>query len=200
MSPREQRKRKVSERLRNVGAGAIIEARGRQLDALEDDNHAMEQEARLLEGEEEYQPGQATDEDEGVFQTSRKKRRTPGKSRARERVGRRRAANKGSTFETSIMTNSPSGGFGVSSKRSGVSIERWNMSLARMLQEEEGYQRPRGMIAFADLTAAPSKVPARPFCAVCGYAAAYTCTRCASRFCSIRCGGIHEQTQCLKVT
>lgn len=191
MSGREHRKRKASEKLHNVDVGVVIEARERRLDALEDDNHAMEQEAKLHEGDEEYEPGQGSEDDEAVFRASAKKKR---RSRAKDRTSRRRAVTAG----LATVDSNPSITTGTGAA-SAAPIERWNMSLARMLQEEEGVSRPPGMVAYDDMTAAPSKKPPRPFCAVCGYSAAYTCTRCRSRFCSIRCNNVHEQTQCLKM-
>lgn len=44
----------------------------------------------------------------------------------------------------------------------------------------------------------PSNRAKRPFCSVCGYYGVYTCTRCGSRFCSIRCNESHKETRCMK--
>lgn len=183
MGQREQRKRKVSSRLKSIDADAAAEARNTWLDTLEDDNHQAEQEAALLQNDDEYLIEGGTnldnlddDEEGSAFRpTSRKKRR----SSTKERALRRR--------------DDEAGGVG------GGGIEKWNMSLTRMLQEEEGMERQKGMVGFQEITAKPSKRPVRPFCAVCGYQAAYTCRRCASRFCSLRCGDVHQQTQCLKM-
>ncbi|CAN7999302.1 zinc finger HIT domain-containing protein 1 [Ixodes scapularis] len=46
----------------------------------------------------------------------------------------------------------------------------------------------------------PSKFPARHFCAVCGFPSNYTCVSCGSRYCSVKCLGIHRDTRCLKWT
>ena len=72
-------------------------------------------------------------------------------------------------------------------------------------------QRARGKAAAAAAAArvaAPSYVTAvvappraaapRHFCSVCGQLAKYTCTRCASRYCSRRCNTTHTETRCLK--
>lgn len=38
----------------------------------------------------------------------------------------------------------------------------------------------------------------RNFCSVCGYIGNYSCVRCGSRFCSIKCNTNHKETRCLK--
>ncbi|XP_015920675.1 zinc finger HIT domain-containing protein 1 [Parasteatoda tepidariorum] len=45
-----------------------------------------------------------------------------------------------------------------------------------------------------------SKYPERHFCAVCGFESAYTCVQCGTKFCSVRCHGVHQDTRCLKWT
>ncbi|KAI6059343.1 Zinc finger HIT domain-containing protein 1 [Aix galericulata] len=47
---------------------------------------------------------------------------------------------------------------------------------------------------------APSRLPQRHFCAVCGFPSAYTCVTCGARYCSSRCLGTHQDTRCLKWT
>ncbi|CAM9958225.1 unnamed protein product [Phaeothamnion confervicola] len=46
--------------------------------------------------------------------------------------------------------------------------------------------------------AAPSALPQRHFCSVCGYYGSYACTRCGARFCSLGCNAHHKETRCLK--
>lgn len=47
--------------------------------------------------------------------------------------------------------------------------------------------------------ATSSALPARQnFCSVCGYIGNYSCVRCGSRFCSIKCNTNHKETRCLK--
>ncbi|KAF4525389.1 hypothetical protein B566_EDAN018328, partial [Ephemera danica] len=46
----------------------------------------------------------------------------------------------------------------------------------------------------------PSEIPQRHFCAVCGFPSNYTCIPCGTRYCSVRCLGIHQETRCLKWT
>jgi len=52
--------------------------------------------------------------------------------------------------------------------------------------------------SYLTVAAAPSMLPQRHFCSVCGYFANYTCTQCGSRFCSVRCNSTHKETRCMK--
>jgi hypothetical protein len=70
--------------------------------------------------------------------------------------------------------------------------------LDRVITEEE-YSLEEGAEAnYANIASAPSTKPARHFCSVCGFASAYTCTRCGLRFCGLRCQRTHKETRCLK--
>lgn len=195
MAQRTGRERKLAERLRNVDSATLAEAAVRQLDALEDDNHAMEREAAELErNDDEFVPTGVDSDDDGdvpMFTKSSKKRRASGaKARKRGKAGRadRSKRRKGSSVSD------------LSKISGGSNIERWNMSLSNMLQREPLSlgQRPARMVHYDALTASASSRPSRPFCAVCGYNAAYTCRRCTARFCSIPCDAVHQQAQCLK--
>ncbi|CAN8004521.1 unnamed protein product [Ixodes hexagonus] len=53
---------------------------------------------------------------------------------------------------------------------------------------------------YTHATVPPSKFPPRHFCAVCGFPSNYTCVSCGSRYCSVKCLGIHRDTRCLKWT
>lgn len=53
---------------------------------------------------------------------------------------------------------------------------------------------------YSTAQAPESKLPERRFCAVCGFPSNYTCTVCGTRYCCIRCLGIHQDTRCLKWT
>ncbi len=46
----------------------------------------------------------------------------------------------------------------------------------------------------------PSLLPARRFCAVCGFQGPYTCVQCGVRYCSVKCEETHKDTRCLKWT
>lgn len=199
---RSQRTRKVSQRFKNIDSAALAEATSRRLDALENDNHAMEEEADIHHGEEDYNPlqDQVDDDDDDdatnlasadgatPFRRSKgasKKRKPPVKPRIRkERATRARPpTNHKPAKRTARSTN----------------IAKWNMPLAQMLLEEDPSKRPTRMVSFHHITARPGARPPRKLCAVCGYAAPYTCPHCALRFCSLRCSAVHEQTQCQKM-
>uniref|UniRef100_A0A915P6M6 HIT-type domain-containing protein n=1 Tax=Meloidogyne floridensis TaxID=298350 RepID=A0A915P6M6_9BILA len=51
-----------------------------------------------------------------------------------------------------------------------------------------------------EITAPPSLLPPRKFCAVCGLKSCYTCVKCGAHFCSIPCRDTHVDTRCLKWT
>ncbi|CCI42802.1 unnamed protein product [Albugo candida] len=75
-------------------------------------------------------------------------------------------------------------------------------SLSRKSSADQSNERYKSIWSSAPnyLTAAakPSTTPARHFCCICGYFASYSCTRCGSRFCRIKCGDQHKKTGCLK--
>lgn len=50
-------------------------------------------------------------------------------------------------------------------------------------------------------SASPPKFrSSRHFCSVCGQNSRYTCLRCGSKYCSMKCSAIHNETRCLKFT
>lgn len=54
-------------------------------------------------------------------------------------------------------------------------------------------------VNYHTIAAKPSAFPARQcFCSVCGYIGHYSCTRCGSKFCSIKCNESHKETRCFK--
>lgn len=177
-SSRSQRKRKVAERVRQVDATALAEARLRRLDALENDNHAAEFEAEALAGEDEYDPDADSDDCLKVGGGGSSKKRSAKRLR-RGSAGRAAKPVK---------------------RRDKAGIEKWNKSLAQALEEDDVGNRPQGMVLYNEIEAGPSLRPPRPFCSVCGFRAAYTCTRCYVRFCSVPCGKLHNETRCLKYT
>ncbi|NXX13682.1 ZNHI1 protein, partial [Podargus strigoides] len=48
---------------------------------------------------------------------------------------------------------------------------------------------------YVSACAAPSRLPQRHFCAVCGFPSPYTCVTCGARYCSSRCLGTHQDTR-----
>ncbi|XP_074787012.1 zinc finger HIT domain-containing protein 1 isoform X1 [Athene noctua] len=67
------------------------------------------------------------------------------------------------------------------------------------LLEEQNLSAAEGP-NYVSACAAPSRLPQRHFCAVCGFPSAYTCVTCGARYCSSRCLGTHQDTRCLKWT
>lgn len=69
-------------------------------------------------------------------------------------------------------------------------------SLEKMIMEQGYYDDNNPN--YVNIAAGPSKLPMRHFCSVCGYLGKYSCVRCGSRFCSIRCNENHKETRCLQ--
>ncbi|XP_069739148.1 zinc finger HIT domain-containing protein 1 [Phaenicophaeus curvirostris] len=67
------------------------------------------------------------------------------------------------------------------------------------LLEEQNLSASEGP-NYVTACAAPSRLPPRHFCAVCGFPCGYACAACGARFCSPRCLGTHHDTRCLKWT
>ncbi|DBA02085.1 TPA: hypothetical protein N0F65_011152 [Lagenidium giganteum] len=75
---------------------------------------------------------------------------------------------------------------------------KWKVkSLAQLVFEEFG-AGDEHTPNYVSVAAAPSVLPARQFCCVCGFFAPYACTRCGSRYCRVRCGDQHKESGCLK--
>ncbi len=67
------------------------------------------------------------------------------------------------------------------------------------LEESELDRLPEGEPSYLTAAAGPPKTrSARKLCSVCGVFSNYTCTRCGTKFCSIRCHTVHSETRCLK--
>ena len=86
---------------------------------------------------------------------------------------------------------------GYISKSGSAVLRRKPKTLDRILDEAR-YTKRDGIIAYDVVAAGPSARPQRHFCSVCGFIGSYTCSRCGSRFCSVRCNNSHKETRCLK--
>ncbi|GMH33647.1 hypothetical protein BSKO_01481 [Bryopsis sp. KO-2023] len=72
-------------------------------------------------------------------------------------------------------------------------------SFSILLKEAELDQVPDDVPTYLTAAAKPAKTSSkRKFCSVCGNISLYTCTRCGSRFCCLKCHSIHKDTRCLK--
>eukprot|EP01039_Chlorochromonas_danica_P001212 gene1211-1322_t len=66
-------------------------------------------------------------------------------------------------------------------------------------QQQQQQQQQQQIINYYTIAAAPPRIrTTHPFCSVCGYLGHYNCTRCGSRYCSIKCNESHMETRCLK--
>ncbi|KAI0565811.1 Vps71/ZNHIT1 [Gracilaria domingensis] len=140
---RGKRKREVANRVKHVDFSVIQQARNRRLEALENDNYAAEQEAILLEGEDEYEPGMESEEE-----MAGKKKST----RTRKRKQRRR--------QRGLKDNR--------AEAKGAGIERWNKSTHAAFEEENLSARPNKMVTWEQMIVPPSSRPPRYFCSTCG--------------------------------
>ncbi|CAN8061658.1 unnamed protein product [Agarophyton chilense] len=172
---RGKRKREVANRVKHVDFSVIQEVRNRRLEALENDNYAAEQEAFLLDGEDEYEPGMESEEEMAG-------RKRPSRGRKRKQRRRKRGLKDNRT------------------EAKGAGVERWNKPTHVAIKEEDLSARPKKMVPWAQMIVSSSSRPPRHFCSTCGYSAPYTCTRCFTRFCSVRCNEVHQETRCLKFT
>lgn len=57
---------------------------------------------------------------------------------------------------------------------------------------------PAHVPSYLTIEAEASRLPARRFCGVCGFASSYTCLLCRAPFCSVKCKLEHDETRCLK--
>uniref|UniRef100_A0A915IG60 HIT-type domain-containing protein n=1 Tax=Romanomermis culicivorax TaxID=13658 RepID=A0A915IG60_ROMCU len=64
----------------------------------------------------------------------------------------------------------------------------------------DGEAKNEDTAGYLNAQAPPSLLPARHFCAVCGFLSVYTCVRCGARYCSLKCLAVHKDTRCLKWT
>lgn len=173
------RKRKLAEGVRSIDEGARREIEVRRLGALESDNYADTEDGKLEAGEddEEYNPLKDEDEEE----TSRKK----------ASLSRRKA--RAAAVAAAAATASQGG-------KLPRGMQRFNKPFLDILADDDPELYPPGSLPYSELSSLPSVKPSRHFCSVCGFEAPYTCVRCGSRFCSVRCGTIHGETRCLKWT
>lgn len=171
MGGRPRRKRHIAERVRTVDSSALVAARARRLESLElDADDSLNAEKDV--SDDDYVFSDSEIESSKTISSSRKRsRRLPGRSSRASR-----------------------------SEKKTAGIEKWNKTLQDALAEDtlSGTLVPEE--SYEAIAAKPSNRPARHLCSICGFFAAYTCTRCAVRFCSVKCGTVHEETRCLKFT
>ncbi|KAG8175511.1 hypothetical protein JTE90_009145 [Oedothorax gibbosus] len=77
--------------------------------------------------------------------------------------------------------------------------QRFRKNFAALLEDEAQFFT-KDKTNYVTAQVPPSKYPPRKFCAVCGFKAPYTCVQCGTRFCSVKCYGVHQDTRCMKYT
>ncbi|KAM3185481.1 hypothetical protein ACTXT7_006288 [Hymenolepis weldensis] len=84
-------------------------------------------------------------------------------------------------------------------RKTTISRAKFKKTFDLLLDEE--YQATKGgQIGTSYFTAAvpDTRLPPRKFCSVCGFFGPYVCVSCGSRYCSIKCRDVHNDTRCLK--
>lgn len=77
---------------------------------------------------------------------------------------------------------------------------KYRKNFLQLLEDEMNTEVRTTEPCYSTAQAPESQMPERHFCAVCGFPSNYTCTVCGTRYCSIRCLGVHQDTRCLKWT
>lgn len=77
---------------------------------------------------------------------------------------------------------------------------KFRKTLLQLLEDDRTHFDESNEPCYSGAQAPPTKFPDRHFCAVCGFPSNYTCTVCGTRYCCIRCLGVHQDTRCLKWT
>lgn len=77
---------------------------------------------------------------------------------------------------------------------------KYRKSLLQLLEDDRTNYDESNESCYSSAQATESKMPDRHFCSVCGFPSDYTCTVCGTRYCCIRCLGVHHDTRCLKWT
>jgi zinc finger HIT domain-containing protein 1 len=190
---RATRTRKVAASLAVVDDDARQRARHARLNALEDDAHVLDD------------VDDDPDDDEFVLDTSDEAdtsddEETPGaaagagaagdgstaagKKRKKKRPAKRTKAARTSRHRSSLS--------GAPSKLK--TLQEW-------IEQDglEEYPEYEPTYLTATVGAATTR-SARTFCSVCGQAGRYTCVRCGTRYCCMKCSVIHTETRCLKFT
>lgn len=166
---RSRENRKVSQRMAVVGEAERQQALAARLDALERDNYQVEEAFGEGSDDEEFHLQGELDEDDEVGGGSRKKKKRKVDGGMRKTRGM-----------IADKTKGPRG------------FREW-------LDEAELDQAPVDLPTYLSVAAGPERTAApRHYCSVCGDSSKYTCTRCGSRYCTIRCYGVHADTRCLK--
>jgi len=72
----------------------------------------------------------------------------------------------------------------------------YRKNFATLIEESGLANLPSSIPTYLTAAAAPSKVPKRLLCTVCGYWGNYKCKKCAMSYCSLDCRGVHDETRC----
>lgn len=100
-----------------------------------------------------------------------------------------------------IPTDEPNGRARKVKRKNGDFVKaKYRKNFLQLLEEDRLNYDETNEPCYISAQAHESKMPERHFCAVCGFPSNYTCTVCGTRYCCIRCLGVHQDTRCLKWT
>ncbi|XP_060534444.1 zinc finger HIT domain-containing protein 1 [Cylas formicarius] len=77
---------------------------------------------------------------------------------------------------------------------------KYRKNFQQLVDEDRTEAEVNSRVSYMDIQCEESSLPARRFCAVCGFFGQYNCLSCGTRYCSIRCMDTHMDTRCLKWT
>lgn len=103
-------------------------------------------------------------------------------------------------FDETLPEQSNGRGRKVKRKNGDFIKAKYRKNLLQLLEDDRIAYEELDEPCYSSAQAPESKMPERHFCAVCGFPSNYTCTVCGTRYCCIRCLGIHQDTRCLKWT
>lgn len=145
-----------------------LQALTARLNALENDAAVPDTFGAASDDEEFELPAESDDEDGGITATKKKKKRKVDGGMRKTR------------------------GMIADKTRGPKAFKDW-------LEEAELDRLPAGQPSyFTAVVGPPTTRSARKLCSVCGCISTYTCTRCGSKYCTLRCYAVHTDTRCLK--
>lgn len=77
---------------------------------------------------------------------------------------------------------------------------KFRKNFTQLLDDDRQNFQESNTASYFSAQVPPSEQPERHFCAVCGFPSSYTCVTCGTRYCCVKCLGIHQGTRCLKWT
>ena len=137
-----------------------------------------------------------------VYETSRQQRKSvpaPEEMDVDDEFEQRKPVSSSSSGNLKNLTKGSSSNLSkLGAAKSASTASNLNLKSA-ISSDSLGYGNNTDEVNYYTIAAKPSAFPARQcFCSVCGFIGHYSCTRCGSKFCSIKCNESHKETRCFK--